>query len=151
MNAQKQMLGLGSSVLALAGAAAKLRSSFNEKGSNKAKKSYEKNANIKKENNELTKKSVDRVEQNATPVKIDPEATNESNLIHTQSPIGSEAPQKQKFILSEEGATFPITAENAKTDIKVDEDVASLIEVRQKNLNRAAAGKRSSEQFQQMV
>lgn len=136
MVAQKSLLKAGASVLALAGAVSSLRAKFNQKGIDKAKKSYEKNANIKKENNGIIAK------------KINPENTNESNIIHTTSPIVGEQPKKQKFILSEEGATFPIKAENTKTNIPVDEDVQGLIKVKQKNARRAAAGKVGSNKYQ---
>lgn len=136
MVAQKSLLKTGASVLALAGAVGSLRAKFNQKGIDKAKKSYEKNANIKKENNGIIAK------------KINPENTNESNIIHTTSPIVGEQPKKQKFILSEEGATFPIKAEDTKTNIPVDEDVQGLIKVKQKNARRAAAGKIGSNKYQ---
>jgi len=145
MVAQKSLLKAGASVLALAGMISKLNSSFSEKGTKKAKQGYEKAANTKKENKSIIAK------------KVNPENTNESNIIHTTSPIAneklvvSEQPTKQKFILSEEGAYFPIKAENTKTNIPVDEDVKGLIQVKQKNALRMGAGRKSANEYQKAI
>lgn len=145
MVAQKSLLKAGASVLALAGMISKLNSSFSEKGTKKAKQGYERAANTKKENKSIIAK------------KINPENTNESNIIHTTSPIAnekplvSEQPTKQKFILSEEGAYFPIKTENTKTNIPVDEDVKGLIQVKQKNALRMGAGRKSANEYQQAL
>ncbi len=138
MVAQKSLIKAGASVIALAGAISKMRAKFSETGKEKAKQGYEKNANVKKENKEIIAK------------KIDPENTNESNIIHTTAPVVGEKPEKQKFILSEEGATYPIKAEETKTNIPIDEDVQGLIKVKQKNALRAAAGKRGQESYQEI-
>lgn len=145
MVAQKSLLKAGASVLALAGMISKLNSSFSEKGTKKAKQGYERAANTKKENKSIIAK------------KINPENTNESNIIHTTSPIAnekplvSEQPTKQKFILSEEGAYLPIKTENTKTNIPVDEDVKGLIQVKQKNALRMGAGRKSANEYQQAL
>lgn len=139
MVAQKSLLKAGASVLALAGMISKLNSKFSENGTKRAKQGYEQAANTKKENNSIIAK------------KINPENTNESNIIHTTSPIASEQPTKQKFILSEEGAYFPVKADSAKTNIPVDEDVKGLIKVKQKNALRMGAGRQSANEYQQAL
>lgn len=121
MNAQRQLLGLGSSVLAVAGMINRLKSKFNSKGINQAKKNYNINVNIKKDNNSIAKKQVE------------------------------EQAQPQKFILSEEGATYPISADNTKTNIKVDDEVKGLIKLRQKNAKRAMAGRLSANEYKNEI
>ena len=73
-----------------------------------------------------------------------------------------EAPApKQKYIPSEEGAYLPIKAENTETELPTvsaersetnisakDPEVQGLIEVKQKNALRAAAGQRSQNRYQ---
>ena len=145
MVAQKSLLKAGASVLALAGMLSKLNSKFSEEGTKRAKQGYERAANTKKDNKSIVAK------------KVNPENTNESNIIHTTSPIAnekpivSEQPTKQKFILSEEGAYYPIKADNAKTNIPVDEDVKGLIQVKQKNALRMGAGRKSANEYQQAL
>ncbi len=170
MNAQKQLLGVGGSVLALAGMISKLTSKKNEKHKNSAKKGYEKAANTKKENNELIKKNIEQVTEKKAPQPFgelvgvedtfkQTDAPAEKEIVEAKKPVqgfgalsGEEAPaQKQKFILSEEDAYFPVTAENSETKIPVDEDVKGLIEVKQKNALRAAAGKRNADKQEELV
>lgn len=170
MNAQKQLLGVGGSVLALAGMISKLTSKKNEKHKNSAKKGYEKAANTKKENKELTKKNIDQVTEKKAPQKFgelagveetvkQADAPVEKEIVEAKKPVqgfgalaGEEAPApKQKYILSEEDAYFPVTAENSETKIPVDEDVKGLIEVKQKNALRAAAGKRNADKQEELL
>lgn len=151
------------SVLVLAGTMARLRSELNEKASNNAKKGYEKAANIKKENKELTKKNIEQVVEKKAPQRFGELAGVEETVkqadipakkevVEAKKPVQrfgelagkEEAPApKQKYILSEEGAYFPIKAENTETKIPVDEDVQGLIKAKQKNALRAAAGRKS--------
>lgn len=145
MVAQKSLLRAGAGVLALAGMIGKLNSQFSEKGTKKAKKNYEKEANIKQENKQIVnniakpKAGSFRIEvlaegQPEEKQVVENKKTDwaaELNAIHPQ--------QKQKFILSEEGATYPITAENSQTNIPVDEDVKTLNIVKNKAKQRSAA------------
>lgn len=61
-----------------------------------------------------------------------------------------EAPApKQTYISSEEDAYLPIKAENTETNISAkDPEVQGLIQAKQKNALRAAAGQRSQERYQ---
>lgn len=164
INAQKELLKAGGSILALAGTMARLKSKLNEKASDNAKKGYEKAANIKKENKELTKKNIEQVIEKKVPQSFGELARDEEEIpteaVKAKSELEKavvenkkqvkgfeglpeEAAPKQKYILSEEGAYFPIKAENTETKIPVDEDVQGLIKAKQKNALRAAAGRKS--------
>lgn len=118
MNAQKQLIGLNMGVLALANTIGKINNSFSKTGTNKAKSGYEKAANTKKENNVLVKNNINRVSDKK------PKSFNE-------------------FAHDEE----KISAKNTETKIQVDDEVKGLIEVKQKNALKAAAGKRSQENY----
>lgn len=156
MIAQKSLLRAGASVLALAGIVSKLNSKFSEEGSNKAKKGYEKAVNTKKENKELTNKNIQQVIDKKVPqsfgelARTEEEIPVESKVVENKTQIkgftgaaDNTAQPKQKYILSEEGAYFPIKAEHTETKIPVDEDVKGLIEVKQKNLKRSAAASKA--------
>lgn len=157
INAQKELLQAGGSILALAGTMARLRSRLNEEASDKAKKGYEKAANIKKENNELTKKNIEQVTEKKTPQSFGELVTTKEELPVKSKVVEKKAPQhfgelagveetpttEQKYISSEESAFSPIKAENTETKIPVDEDVQGLIEVKQKNALRSAASRKS--------
>jgi len=159
MNAQKKLLGLGASILALGGAAAegvnqvrKAREKQQKelfkkykKALSSSKKGYEKEANIKQENKQIVNNiakpevgsfGIEALAGNQPEEKqvVENKKTDwgaELTALHPQ--------QKQKFILSEEGATYPITAENSQTNIPVDEDVKTLNVVKSKIKQRSAA------------
>lgn len=139
MSAQKKLLGLGASILALGGAAAegvnqvrKAREKQQKelfkkykKALSSSKKGYEKEANIKQENKQIVN-NIAKPEVGSFGIE---------NIVAAQQ----EDKQKQKFILSEEGATYPIIAENSQTNIPVDEDVKTLNVVKNKAKQRSLA------------
>lgn len=93
INAQKELLKAGGSVLALAGTMARLRSKLNEKASNNAKKGYEKAANIKKENKELIKKNIEQVTGEKAPQSFGELARTEEELPVESKVAEEKAPQ----------------------------------------------------------
>ena len=141
MGAQKSLLKMGASILALAGATAEIGNSIQkererqqkelfkkyQRALRSSKKGYEKDANIKQENKQIVNNIA----------KSEPEKFGIEDLINTKEETKQQ--QKQKFILSEEGATYPITAENAQTNIPVDEDVKTLNVVKNKAKQRSLA------------
>lgn len=139
MGAQRQLLGALGSLLSAVGVATSAvkkarqkQALAKEKASKKAEKaskqSYEKEANIKQENKQIVN-NIAKPEVGVFGIE---------NIIAEQQETAPQ--QKQKFVLSEEGATYPITAENSQTNIPVDEDIKTLISVKEKSAKRAAAG-----------
>ena len=134
----------GWSILSLASATAKYRAIRNEEGKNRAKQSYNTAATIKKQNDELTKNQVE------TPrpffdYYIPPEM--DEQKIAEQKVLEQMAEEKTKA--ASFGELPIVSAENSETNISAkDPEVQGLIEVKQKNALRAAAGKRSQERYQ---
>ena len=134
----------GWSILSLASATAKYRAIRNEEGKNRAKQSYNTAATIKKQNDELTKNQVE------TPrpffdYYIPPEK--DEQKIAEQKVLEQMAEEKTKA--ASFGELPIVSAENSETNISAkDPEVQGLIEVKQKNALRAAAGKRSQERYQ---
>ena len=167
----------GWSILELANVTAKYRALRNEEGKKRAKQSYNTAATIKKQNDELTKNQSEPqkpyFDLSSTP-EIDEQKIAEQKVLEEMSQERAkvagfgelagveEAPApEQKDISSEEGAYFPIKAENTETELPTvsaersetnisakDPEVQGLIEVKQKNALRAAASKRSQERYQ---
>lgn len=94
MNAQYELLKAGGSILALARTMAKLRSKLNEKASDNAKKGYEKAANIKKENKELTQKNIEQVVEKKAPQSFGELARDEEKLPVESKVVEKKAPQR---------------------------------------------------------
>ena len=183
----------GWSILSLASATAKYRAIRNEEGKNRAKLSYNTAATIKKQNDELTKNQSEATsfgelltlnpeidEQKIAEQKVLEQMAQEKAKVAGFGELAGveEAPApKQKYISSEEGAYFPIKAENTETELpKVsaehsetksfselpivsaensetnisaeDPEVQGLINVKQKNSLRSVAGQRSQERYQ---
>ena len=167
----------GWSVLALANATAKYRSQRNEEGKNRAKQSYSTVATIKKQNNELTQNQVETpksyfgpgwnippekdeqkiAEQTVLKEMAHPKSYVSDNLnippvideqkIADQEVLGKMAQEKTKATSFSELPT--VSAENSETNISAkDPEVQGLIEVKQKNALRAAAGQRSQNRYQ---
>ena len=90
INAQKELLKAGGSILAFAGTMARLKSRLNEKASDKAKNGYEKAANIKKENNELIKNNIEQVTE-----KKAPQSFGELAITKEELPVESKAVEKK--------------------------------------------------------
>ena len=143
MNAQKQLLKAGGSILALAGLLSKVRAKFNDEGNTKAKQSYSKTATVKKQNNELAKKQIEAIEQKEI-AKEAPKAFGIDSIITAKN-------DEQK--IAEEKATVKgfgeiISAESSETKIPAnDPDVQGLIELKQKNLKRAAATSKAQKAY----
>ena len=93
INAQKELLKAGGSILALAGTMARLKSRLNEKASDKAKKGYEKAANIKKENNELIKNNIEQVTEKKAPQSFGELAITKEELPVESKVVEKKAPQ----------------------------------------------------------
>ena len=93
INAQKELLRAGGSILALAGTMARLKSRLNEKASDKAKNGYEKAANIKKENNELIKNNIEQVTEKKAPQSFGELAITKEELPVESKVVEKKAPQ----------------------------------------------------------
>ena len=167
----------GLSILSLASATAKYRAIRNEEGKNRAKQSYNTAATIKKQNDELTKNQLeDQVEtpkpyfdlfNSPLPPEMDEQKIAEQKVLEKIAQkakiarfgelVGVEealAPkQVEEAPAPEQVASFgelpTVSAENSETNISAkDPEVQGLIEVKQKNALRAAAGQRSQKKYQ---
>ena len=153
------------SILYLASSISKYRSKLNEEGQNRAKQSYSTAATIKKQNNQLTKNNIEQVTEKKVPQRfgelagveeapatsfgelptVNPEM--DEQKIAEQKVLGQMAEEKTKAASFSELPT--VSAEHSETNISAkDPEVQGLIEVKQKNALRAAAGKRSQERYQ---
>ena len=165
----------GWSILALAEATSKYRSKINEEKKNKAKQSYTTAATIKKQNNELTKNQVETPKSYFADWNIPPEEDEqkiaEQNVLKEMTKEKAkatsfgelagveEAPAQEQNVLKEmaqekaKATSFDelptVSAEHSETNIDAkDPEVQGLIEVKQKNALRAAAGQRSQKKYQ---
>ena len=139
MNAQKQLLKAGGSILALTSLLSKFRAKFNEEGNIKAKQSYSKTATVKKQNSELAKKQIEVIEQKEI-AKEAPKAFGIEALIdegHDEQKIAEKKVQGFGELVSTEKSETKIPAN--------DPDVQGLIEVKQKSLARQLSGKQASD------
>ena len=173
----------GWSILQLASAASKYMSGRNKEGQNRAKQSYNLAATIKKQNNELTKSTVEatkpffganysippekdeqKIAEQEVLEKMAKEKTKETpkpffganyfippgmdeQKIADQEALEKMAQEKTKATSFSELPT--VSAEHSETNINAkDPEVQGLIEVKQKNALKAAAGKRSQERYQ---
>ena len=134
------------SIIQLANATSKYISRRNKEGQNRAKQSYNLAATIKKQNNELTKSTVETTKpffgaNYSIPPGID------EQKIADQEVLEKMAQEKTKATSFSELPT--VSAENSETNISAkDPEVQGLIEVKQKNALRAAASQRSQERYQ---
>ena len=157
----------GWSILALANATAKYRAQRNEEGKNRAKQSYSTIATIKKQNNELTQNQLETPKSYFSdnlniPPEIDEQKIAEQTVLKEMAQERAKATSFGELAGVEEApAPQPIKAENTETELPTvsaersetnisakDPEVQGLIEVKQKNALRAAAGQRSQNRYQ---
>ena len=155
----------GLSILSLASATAKYRARRNEEGKNRAKLNYSTAATIKKQNNELTKKQSEPPKSyydinSPLPPEKDEQKIAEQKVLEqmaqerTKATSFDELPtvsteNSETKIPVDEGAYLPIKAENTETNISAkDPEVQGLIQAKQKNALKAAAGQRSQKRYQ---
>ena len=150
----------GWSILHLANAASKYRSKLNEEGQNRAKQSYSTAATIKKQNNQLTKNQVETPKSyfganSSLSPEMDEQKIAEQSVLEQMAKEKTKATSFGELAGVEEAKTtssgeLPIvSAERSETNISAkDPEVQGLIEVKQKNALRAAAGQRSQERYQ---
>ena len=134
------------SILQLANAASRYISIRNKEGQNRAKQSYNWAATIKKQNNELTKSQVESLKSyfGAT-YSIPPEK--DEQKIAEQEVLEKMAQEKTKAASFGELPT--VSAEHSETNINAkDPEVQGLINAKQKNALKAAAGQRSQKRYQ---
>ena len=139
MNAQKQLLKAGGSILALTSLLSKFRAKFNEEGNTKAKQSYSKTATVKKQNSELAKKQIEAIAQKEI-VKEAPKAFGIETLIdekHDEQKIAEKKVQ---------GFGELVSAEKSETKIPAnDPDVQGLIKVKEKSVARSLGASKASQ------
>ena len=166
----------GLSILSLASATAKYRARRNEEGKNRAKLNYSTAATIKKQNNELTKKQSEppksyfdvnsplppeKDEQKIAEQKVLGQMAQERAKATSFGELAGveEAPAPEQKVLEQmvqeraKATSFDelptVSAEHSETNIDAkDPEVQGLIELKQKNALRAAAGQRSQKRYQ---
>lgn len=141
MNAQKELLKAGGSILALAGTISKLRAKFNSNKHNQAKKKYNETVNIKKQNSELAKKQIEAIEQK----ELAKEAPKEFGI----ETLIDEKHDEQKLAEKKvQGFGELISAESSETKIPAnDPDVQGLIKVKEKSAKRSLAASKAQKAY----
>lgn len=141
INAQKELLKAGGSVLALAGLISKFRAKFNEDGNTKAKKSYSKTATVKKQNSELAKKQIEAIEQKEL-AKEAPKEFGIESLITAKNDEQKIAEEK----VTVKGFGELVSAEKSETKIPAnDPDVQGLIKVKEKSVARSLGASKAAQ------
>ena len=136
----------GWSILHLANAASKYRSRLNEEGQNRAKQSYSTAATIKKQNNQLTKSQVETPKSyfganSSLSPEMDEQKIAEQNVLEEMT--------QEKAKATSFGELPTVSAENSETNINAkDPEVQGLIQVKQKNMNRAISASRAQKAYQ---
>ena len=171
------------SIVQLASAASKYISRRNKEGKNRAKQSYNLAATIKKQNNELTKSTVETTkpffganysispekdEQKIAEQKVLEKMAKEKTkatpnpFFDSKYPVPWEMDEQkiaeqevlekmaqEKTKATSFGELPTVSAEHSETNISAkDPEVQGLIELKQKNALRAAAGQRSQKRYQ---
>ena len=152
----------GWSILHLANAATKYRSSLNEEGQNRAKQSYSTAATIKKQNNQLTKNNIEQVTEKKVPQRFgelvgveetfkQADAPTEKEVVEAKKPVQSfgELAGVEEAPATSFGELPKVSAENSETNINAkDPEVQGLINAKQKNMNRAISASRAQKAYQ---
>ena len=134
------------SILQLANAASRYISIRNKEGQNRAKQSYNWAATIKKQNNELTKSQVETPKPHfyvnySIPPEIDEQKIAEQEVLEKMA--------QEKTKAASFGELPTVSAEHSETNINAkDPEVQGLINAKQKNALKAAAGQRSQKRYQ---
>ena len=134
------------SIVQLANAVSKYISKRNKEGQTRAKQSYNVAATIKKQNNELTKSTVETTKPYFNAYwNIPPEK--DEQKIAEQKVLEKMAQEKTKPTSFGELPT--VSAEHSETNINAkDPEVQGLIQAKQKNLNRSIAASRAQKAYQ---
>ena len=134
------------SIIQLANAASKYISRRNKEGQNRAKQSYNLAATIKKQNNELTKSTVETTKPFfGTNYSIPPEK--DEQKIAEQKVLEKMAEEKTKAASFGELPT--VSAEHSETNIDAkDPEVQGLINAKQKNMKRSISASRAQKAYQ---
>ena len=152
----------GWSILHLANAATKYRSSLNEEGQNRAKQSYSTAATIKKQNNQLTKNNIEQVTEKKVPQSFgelvgveetfkQADAPTEKEVVEAKKPVQSfgELAGVEEAPATSFGELPTVSTENSETNISAkDPEVQGLIQAKQKNMNRAISASRAQKEYQ---
>ena len=150
----------GWSILHLANAASKYRSSLNEEGQNRAKQSYSTAATIKKQNNQLTKNQVETPRtffgaNSSLSPEMDEQKIAEQSVLKEMAQEKAKATSFGELAGVEEapatsfGELPTVSAENSETNISAkDPEVQGLIQAKQKNMSRAISASRAQKAYQ---
>ena len=151
--------------------AARLSTANYEKGTSASKKKYTEKVNTTKENKDIKKNISERISSEtkeevpttkvATMADWFPEAAEEKvSATAEEKPAevaAEEKPAKKKEKISAfndflgEGAVQPISPENSQTNIKVDDEVEKLIEVKQKSAARSMGAQKAADKEQELL
>ena len=162
MGVQKSINRFLGTIAGAAYVAARLSTANYEKGTSASKKKYTEKVNTAKENKDIKKNISERISSEtkeevpttkvATMTDWFPEAAEEK-----VSATAEEKPAEVKEKVSAfsdflgEGAEQPISPENSQTNIKVDDEVGKLIEVKQKNAKRSMGAQKAADKEQELL
>lgn len=169
MGVQKGINRFLGTIAGAAYVAARLSTEKYEKGTSASKKKYTEKVNTTKENKNIQKNISERIssetKEEAPATRVTtmadwfPEAAAEkpAEVKEEVSATTEEKPAEVKEKISAfsdflgEGAVQPISPENSQTNIKVDDEVGKLIEVKQKNAKRSMGAQKAADKEQELL
>ena len=177
MGVQKSINRFLGTIAGAAYVAARLSTENYKKGTSASKKNYTEKVNTTKENKDIKKNISERISSEtkeevpttkvATMADWFPEAAEEkvsataeekpAEVKEKVSAAVEEQPAEVKEKVSAfsdflgEGAEQPISPENSQTNIKVDDEVGKLIEVKQKNAKRSMGAQKAADKEQELL
>ena len=178
MGVQKSINRFLGTIAGAAYVAARLSTEKYEKGTSASKKKYTEKVNTAKENKNIKKNISERISSEtkeeaptskvATMADWFPEAAEEKPA-EVKEKVSATAEEKPAEVAAEEkpaevkekisafndylgiGAEQPISPENSQTNIKVDDEVGKLIEVKQKSATRSMGAQKAADKEQELL
>lgn len=177
MGVQKSINRFLGTIAGAAYVAARLSTANYEKGTSASKKKYTEKVNTAKENKDIKKNISERISSEtkeevpttkvATMADWFPEAA-EEKVSATAEEKPAEVKEKVSAAVEEQpaevkekisafndylgvGAEQPISPENSQTNIKVDDEVGKLIEVKQKSAARSMGAQKAADKEQELL
>ena len=169
MGVQKSINRFLGTIAGAAYVAARLSTENYKKGTSASKSNYTEKVNTTKENKDIKKNISERISSEtkeevptnkvATMADWFPEAAEEKpvEVKEKVSATAEEQPAEVKEKVSAfsdflgEGAEQPISPENSQTNVKVDDEVGKLIEVKQKNAKRSMGAQKAADKEQELL
>ena len=154
MGVQKGINRFLGTIAGAAYVAARLSTENYKKGTSASKKKYTEKVNTAKENKNIQKNISERI---SSETKKEAPATKVTTIADWFPEAAEEKPAEVKEKISAFndylgiGAEQPISPENSQTNIKVDDEVGKLIEVKQKSATRSMGAQKAADKEQELL